>query len=191
MSLDLPGFADPVADAQATFRSVLDALAHPGRIAAAGTALAAPPSLHPATAAVLLTLADGDTPLWLPPAFAAARDWLAFHCGVPFVATPAAAAFALADDLPAFDQFGSGSDVAPEDSTTLILQVAALGTGAAWRLSGPGLRTPETLAVTGLPDDFAARWASNHALYPRGIDLLLCCGRTLAALPRSVSVQEG
>ena len=28
-------------------------------------------------------------------------------------------------------------------------------------------------------------------LFPRGIDLILCAGDTLAALPRSVTVREG
>ena len=36
------------------------------------------------SAAVLLTLADHETPLWLDPAFAGARDWVAFHCGAAF-----------------------------------------------------------------------------------------------------------
>ena len=47
----------------------------------------------------------------------------------------------------------------------------------------------QALEVTGLPDDFPALWAANHALFPRGADLLLCCGTTLAALPRSVRVE--
>jgi alpha-D-ribose 1-methylphosphonate 5-triphosphate synthase subunit PhnH len=45
--------------------------------------------------------------------------------------------------------------------------------------------------VYGLPRDFAAIWQRNHALFPRGIDLILCAGNQLAALPRSVSIREG
>ena len=64
-SVELPGFTDPVTDAQATFRAVLDAMARPGTIHSAGECLAAPAPLDRATAAVLLTLVDHETPLWL------------------------------------------------------------------------------------------------------------------------------
>ena len=53
-----------------------------------GERLTAPAPLDPATAAVLLTLVDNETPLWLDPAVAAARDWLAFHCGASIVDAP-------------------------------------------------------------------------------------------------------
>ena len=62
-----PGFADPVFDSQATFRAALDALARPGRVAALPPVLTPPAPLNPATAALCLTLADLDTPLWLDP----------------------------------------------------------------------------------------------------------------------------
>ena len=65
MTPDRPGFADPVADAQSCFRAVLDATSRPGTVKAAGTGLRPPVPLDPATAAVLLTLADADTPLGL------------------------------------------------------------------------------------------------------------------------------
>ena len=64
-TLTLPGFAEPVADAQTTFRAVLDAMARPGTIHQVGANLSPPAPLDPATAAVLLTLADNETPLWL------------------------------------------------------------------------------------------------------------------------------
>src|SRR5581483_12345526 len=51
-----PGFAEPVAGAQACFRAVLDAMARPGCIRRAGIDLSPPSPLAPATAAVLLTL---------------------------------------------------------------------------------------------------------------------------------------
>ena len=190
-TLDRPGFADPAVDAQACFRAVLDATSRPGSLAAAGLGLSPPPPLGPAMAAVLLTLADGDTPLWLDPAAAAAWDWLAFHCGIPRAAAAGSAAFVCALAMPSLASLHPGTDLAPEGSATLVLQVAALGEGAPYRLSGPGLRIPATLRVAGLPGDFVAQWAANHARYPLGVDIVLCAGPMLCALPRSVCVEEG
>ena len=183
------GFADPVLDSQACFRAVLDALAHPGRIVAA-EAPDPPPTLDPATAAVLLTLVDAETPLWLGDAAAPARDWIAFHCAVPLAAR-GEAAFGLSLGAVSLAGFGTGTDDAPEDGATLILQVAALGRGLALRLSGPGLTAPAVLRVDGLPSGFVQEWAANHAMFPRGVDLILCAGNRLAALPRSVRIEEG
>ena len=189
-ALTLPGFADPVGEAQATFRAVLDAMARPGRLHRAGERLTPPPPLDKATAAVLLTLVDNETPLWLDADAAAARDWLAFHCGAAIVAAIEAAAFAVALSLPDLATLPAGTHEAPELSATLILQLAALGAGARYRLSGPGLREPALLSATGLPAGFASAWQRNHALYPCGVDIVLCAGTTLTALPRSVSVEE-
>ena len=71
------------------------------------------------------------------------------------------------------------------------MQVAALGEGAEYRLSGPGLAAPAMLRVRGLPDGFGGIWRKNHALYPRGVDVVLSAGTILAALPRSVRIEEG
>lgn len=189
MSNDLsPGFADPVADAQSCFRAVLDAMARPGQVhPVAG--VSAPAPLCDAAAAVLLTLADQETPLWLDPAAATARAWIAFHTGAPVV--PAGEAmFAMALSLPDLTDFSNGSDEMPETSATVVLQVASLHAGQQFVLQGPGLREPRSLMIDGLPSDFAAVWERNHALYPRGIDLILCAGNELTALPRSVTVRE-
>lgn len=189
MSIDQPGFADPVLESQACFRAVLGALARPGSLHEAGAGLVPPAPLAPAAAAVLLSLVDGETRLWMAPDFAPARDWVNFHCGTAPVASAEAAAFLLAGELPDLAALDAGSDEQPDASATVILQVAAFGRGRRLRLSGPGLHAPATLAVDGLPEDFVTAWAANHALFPRGVDLLLCCGEQLAALPRSVRVE--
>jgi alpha-D-ribose 1-methylphosphonate 5-triphosphate synthase subunit PhnH len=149
---------------------------------------APPPPLHRATAAVLLTLLDADTPLWLDDAALAVRDWIAFHAGAPS-ASRTGAAFGLAVSATSLAGFVAGSDEGPETSATLILQVAALGAGRALRLSGPGLAAPTTLRVDGLAADFVAEWAANHRLFPRGIDLVLCAGNHLAAFPRTLQIE--
>jgi alpha-D-ribose 1-methylphosphonate 5-triphosphate synthase subunit PhnH len=184
---DRPGFADPAAEAQRCFRAVLDAMARPGTIHDAGCS-APPPPLCPAAAAVLLTLVDHETPLWLDPAFRAARDWVAFHCGAAF-APPDGAAFLLTAELPSLPALRQGSDEAPEESATVILQLPRLGAGARFRLGGPGLAGPAVFSAEGLPRGFAALWAANHAGFPRGVDLILCAGGQLAALPRTVAVE--
>ena len=193
----LPGFADPVRDSQATFRALLDAMAHPGKIqnvrpaSAAldhGAGLAISP-LHPATAALLLTLADAETPLWLDPAVIAVTGWVAFHCGAPLVSA-AEAQFAVALADPPFAALHAGTDEEPENSATLILQVAALGAGDCYTLTGPGLASATTFAAAGLPPEFQAFWSANHRLFPRGIDLILTEGDRFAALPRTVRMER-
>jgi alpha-D-ribose 1-methylphosphonate 5-triphosphate synthase subunit PhnH len=188
-TIALPGFGDPVGEAQATFRAVLDAMARPGQLHHAGEQLTAPAPLDSATAAVLLTLIDNETPLWVDAAAGAARDWLAFHCGAVIADAPDQALFALALSLPDLALLSPGSHETPESSATLILQIAALGSGTPYHLAGPGLREPALLMANGLPADFIQVWQQNHALYPRGVDVVLCAGTTLTALPRSVSIE--
>lgn len=187
MTAVLPGFADPIADAQAAFRAVLDAMGSPGRLVQAGTGLRPPTPVCPAAGAVMLALLDMDTPLWLDAAFGAARDWIAFHCGAPATEAGSARFAAGLGALP-LHGFDAGTDEAPETSATLILQVDQLGRGTPFRLRGPGIRDAAWLEVGGLPGGFVEEWGANHARFPRGVDVLLCAGTTLAALPRSVKV---
>lgn len=183
------GFADPVQDSQAVFRAVMDAFSRPGTVHRVGCPTDPPPPLHRATAAVLLALADAETPLWLCPAAALAQDWIAFHCGAPLV-PKAAAAVGLAVTPLALDGFQTGTDEQPELGATLILQIEALNQGRTLTLSGPGLATPLTVRVAGLAGSFVADWARNAALFPRGVDVVLCAEDRLAALPRTVQIQE-
>jgi alpha-D-ribose 1-methylphosphonate 5-triphosphate synthase subunit PhnH len=69
--------------------------------------------------------------------------------------------------------------------------VAGLIADEGWRLTGPGIQHEHHLRVLGAPADFVSAWARNQALFPRGVDVLLCAGDSIAALPRSVMIAEG
>ncbi len=186
-----PGFADPVLDAQAAFRAVLEAMSRPGRVQRAGAGLRPPAPLVPAAAAALLALADAATPLWHD-AGAEAEAWLRFHAGAPVAALPRDAAFVLAAGAPpALAMLDPGTEEEPERGATLLIQVEALEEGAGLRLTGPGIEHEHRLAVRGLPEGFVAAWAANRAIFPRGVDVILCAGERLAALPRTVAIAEG
>jgi alpha-D-ribose 1-methylphosphonate 5-triphosphate synthase subunit PhnH len=185
------GFADPALDAQATFRCLLDAIAHPGRIVMAPGELPVPPApLLPPAYAAALTLLDFETPLWLDPALAtpAVVESLRLQCGCP-IALQAEARFALLagpdGSLAAFHQ---GTPEYPDSSATLIWQVAKLEAGRGVRLTGPGIRTGAQLHVEGLPTDFWAQWQTNHRQFPLGVDVVLVTENRLAALPRSIEI---
>jgi alpha-D-ribose 1-methylphosphonate 5-triphosphate synthase subunit PhnH len=186
MDTRFPGFADPVLDAQATFRAVLEAMSRPGRVQTVVPPPEAPPGLSPAAAAVLLTLVDATTPLRLA-AGAEAESWVRFHCGCPLQRD--GAAFVL-DPAATLLDLEAGTDEEPERGATLILEVAGLEEGQGWRLSGPGIRAEHRLHVVGAPPEFVADWARNHARFPRGVDAILCAGTRIAAVPRSVRIEE-
>src|SRR5215469_12549444 len=90
-----PGFAAPGLDAQAVFRAALTALSEPGRVIDLPVVLDAGLPAGPAALALLLALADADTPLWLDRRAGATAGFLAFHTGAPIIAEPRAARFAL------------------------------------------------------------------------------------------------
>ncbi len=207
--LDLePGLAQPVHDAQAVFRTVLQAMARPGRVFALPEAVLqavgrpADREGRPVGAglsALLPTLLDADTsvrPLGRL-ASGALRAWLRFHTGVREPADDAAPAdftlVAAADLQPAHWQaLPLGSDELPQRGGTLVVEVDALGdaagAGLALQLRGPGIAQQQALRVDGLPLDF---WHHRQALqvqFPCGFELILLCGGRVAALPRSTRI---
>lgn len=190
------GFVDPVFDAQATFRSVMDAMANPGRIEELSAAPDMPRRLALSLAAIALALVDHDTPVFLDRAFAADRDVaasLSFHTGCRFVEDGSLAGFALIGDpqnCPALASFAQGTLEYPDRSTTLLLQVDRLDNEAGLRLRGPGIAEFRRLSAAPLPQNFTQELRANRERFPQGVDLLLCCGTRLAALPRSSRVDE-
>jgi len=189
-------FADPVHEAQRAFRAVMNALARPGTIQPVVGLADAPAPLSPVAAAVALTLADYETPVFLDAPLAANADvarYLAFHSGARVVEAPSQAHFAVIGNpasVADFGEFALGTDIYPDRSTTLILQVASLTSGPALTLSGPGIKGAATLSASGLPADIVQRLAANHALFPRGVDLILAGPDAVAALPRTTRIRS-
>ncbi|MFK8250526.1 phosphonate C-P lyase system protein PhnH [Ancylobacter terrae] len=190
------GFAEPVRDAQAAFRAAMWALARPGRSRPVAADLQPPAPLSPVAAALVLALADFETPLWLDPMLAGVPEvarFLRFHTGAPIVAEPELAAFAVIADaakLPDFNIFSRGTPDYPDRSATLIVQVERF-TGQGMVLEGPGIQGAIAFGATPLPADFINRIKANRASFPLGVDLLLAGPDAVAGLPRSVRAREG
>ncbi|MDP4302088.1 phosphonate C-P lyase system protein PhnH [Leptothrix discophora] len=170
--------------------------------------------LGSACAALLLTLCDSETTLWWSPGprLPQLHAWARFHAGVRWVERVEDAEFvglrgaALTPAL--WSRLRTGSDTAPQGSATLLVEVDLLKGLAAdasdrddaadaadgvdplrddvrLRLEGPGIETAHELRVAGIPrETWLARIAAQPD-YPRGVDLLLCCGSRVVGLPRS------
>lgn len=184
------GFADPVLDSQAVFRAVLDAMSRPAVPVPCPRLPDAPAPLFAATGAVLLSLADLETPVWLDPVLDRdpVRAWLRFHCGCPLVTDRAAAAFALVGDaarVPSLTAFARGSADNPEGSATVLIQVAGFGDGGPC-FTGPGIRDAARLDPAGIDAALWRDWARNGALFPQGVDILFTAPDRFAGLPRSI-----
>lgn len=189
-------FDDPVTGAQRVFRAVLQALSRPGEHVPLPVSLPYCPAMPSGLAAITLALADYETPLWLDATLAgdeSVRQFLAFHTGAPLTNDTGKATFALAacaSQLPDFAQFAIGTLEYPDRSTTIVAAVTAFDGGKVFHLEGPGIDGRVSVAPQGLPEDFPDRMTRNHALFPRGVDIILVAGHTIIGLPRSVNIME-
>ena len=179
------GFANAPIDAARAFRACLNALARPGRIERI-RGVQPPAPLSVAAGAVLLTLCDPETPVYLTEELSVAPviDWLRFHTGAP-LCSPADAHFALGSwsMLHPLSAYMVGTPEYPDRSATLIVACDQLD-GATHRLRGPGIEHHHDVT---LPE--AAAFQVNRALFPLGLDFYFTAGDKLMGLPRTTIVE--
>lgn len=186
----LASFNHPVADAQRAFRRILKAMSEPGVMVSLPLAQGWG-NLSPAATAVLLTLVDQESTLWIDPQAdnETLRSNLRFHTGAPISdRRDAPFALSLAASNPSPSDFAAGDNLAPEKSTTLIIEVPSLNGGLTLRLSGPGLREPRAIAPQ-LPESVLAYLRNRPHPFPQGVDLIFTCGEAMMALPRTTDVE--
>jgi alpha-D-ribose 1-methylphosphonate 5-triphosphate synthase subunit PhnH len=190
LTTQIPGFKDPVHDAQQTFRTLLDALARPG-LSQTSTPVTAPDGLTTGCAAACLTLLDLETSVWLQPGMpAAAKSWLLFHTGCRFTEQPQTADFAVIIDIktmPRLDSFNWGTAEYPEASTSLLIQLPSLQGQHSVTLEGPGILRATTLQAP-LNQDFWQQWQEITANYPLGLDAWLFAENQVLGLPRTTCI---
>ncbi|MBB4952920.1 alpha-D-ribose 1-methylphosphonate 5-triphosphate synthase subunit PhnH [Agrobacterium vitis] len=187
------GFADPVFDSQTVFRAVMDAMAQPGTQRTIAPHIKPPSGLGLAQGAIALTLCDHDVTVWLSSALvkASVGAWIGFHTGASMVDAKNDCQFAFLELGTArltFSAFALGSQDYPDRSATLVLELPSLTGGPELVLQGPGIKDQVVIAPLGLPEAFVLQWQENHQQFPRGVDLVLTCGRDLLCLPRSCHI---
>ncbi|MDR0702401.1 MAG: phosphonate C-P lyase system protein PhnH [Azoarcus sp.] len=188
-----PGFPDPVRDAQQVFRAALTVMSEPGkeRLLTAGRQIA---GLHGASYALLLALADADTPVWISPRLdhPALRANLIFHCNCPITAHRPEAALAVLDGEAAHDttslrEFSVGDIRRPDRSCTLIVQLPRLTGGAPMLWRGPGIPLEHRVFLPLAEAFWQAREKRNA--FPLGLDIFFTAGERLMGLPRTTHTQ--
>ncbi len=183
---------DPAHDNQRIFRAILLTMAQPGTVTVLGNWPNPPKGPHPAAAAVCLTLADMDTPMWVnSPAPVDVTTYLRFHCGCPIIRSQEECTFGLildGNELPDLERFNPGDIEYPDRSATLIIQVSPIGIGSGVSLSGPGIRDNTLLHVDGLHPDFWQAMQQNSRRFPLGYDVILTTETEIVSLPRSIQV---
>lgn len=180
------GFSDAPLESAQAFRKIMNVMAKPGLIE--DLAIATPPKpLSPAMGTLLLTLCDGQTPIFLTDEYdvPAVREWITFHCNAPF-SDAKTCMFAVGDwkSLLPLDQYPIGISEYPDRSTTLIVEMSELRSQGK-ELSGPGIKT-----VTQLSLPSSETFQRNALLYPLGLDFYFTCGDKIAALPRTTKVTD-
>lgn len=194
----LPGFADPVHDAQRTFRAILTAMSRPTLpqhlAVVREESLRVPAPLGASVGAVLLALCDEHTPIWLDPALLVTDDvtsWLRFHTGAPLTAEVGEAAYVVVttpEEVPALSELAQGTDEEPHLSATLVIDATHVLPTEDLVASGPGVDGEVRWDGAGLPSGFLTEWRAERAQFPRGVDVILPAGISVRALPRTTEL---
>lgn len=189
----LAGFDQPIEQSQQAFRLILKALSEPGVIVELPD-VPAWGALNAATTAVLLTLADQETPLQLCAELKCEQVLtnIRFHTGAALAARQEDVHLAVWDNQlqPAeLSALPHGSEVSPEFGATLVVQVSALEGSSALHLSGPGIEKQREISPS-LPMALRNYLLERPQRFPPGLDIILTSGGRLMALPRTTRVEE-
>ena len=179
------GFKNKSIDAANSFRTLMDLLAHPGKIVSLD--LCTPPKpLSVSAGTILLTLCDSETPIYLTQNYAVnnVKDWITFHTGAGFVdQSEACFAFGSWNELLPLTNFPIGTPKYPDRSTTVIAEIETLK-NSKFLLSGPGIKEKTLLSV---PDQKIL--SENQKLFPLGLDFYFTRGSSLSAVSRSTKIE--
>jgi alpha-D-ribose 1-methylphosphonate 5-triphosphate synthase subunit PhnH len=195
MTVQQPGFSQPITEAQQTFRELLAALSQPAQPRTLPVSLQPPAGLMGECAVAGLTLLDLETQIWLQPGFSPqVREWLLFHTGCRFSDSPQTADFALIGDpatMPELSLFCPGTAIDPERSTTLFVQLPSFANTSdspTVSCTGPGILHPCQVSLAGMPSDFWQQWQQNTRTYPLGVDIFFFSERQVMGFPRTTQV---
>lgn len=190
------GFSNPVFDAQLVFDRIMYALSRPGTVTVLPKLARAPSPVLPATAAIVQTLCDADTEIWMDAAIkenSEVKAWVNFHTGAPSATRFDDAQFAIvsnADDCADLAAFAQGTQEYPDRSATLIIQVEAITEDGDLLLHGPGIKDRTAIGVRDLPPQFLKQWHHNNQQFPRGVDVIFASPDALVCLPRTTKIRE-
>ncbi len=179
---------------QATFRTLLHAMSHPGIV----QPLPAPRDEDAhwgAALGVLQSLLDHEVTFHVASDEALPREQLLRRTGAravdlttaDFVLTDAAHA------LEAIETAREGPFEEPEHSATVVVVCDQIGAGSTViEVSGPGVDGELRFAVEGLSAELFQALARRNAVFPSGIDVVLVDrARQVACIPRSTRMRAG
>jgi alpha-D-ribose 1-methylphosphonate 5-triphosphate synthase subunit PhnH len=175
---DLNAWAAP--RQQTVFRQLMRAFSFPGRIQTLteGEALTQ----------TLATLVDREATLADPQDLLNALTLKRLQARMT---APELAQFIVADgSVPPLFEPCLGTLESPEGGATILLWVNALGKGAQWQLTGPGIATTQALAISGLDPAWLARRQDWNEGFPLGVDLILVDTNSVVALPRTTLAKD-
>lgn len=195
MAVQLEPAFDKVFDTQRIYRSMLDAIARPGKICTLpGLELRPPASLGSFAAGMAFTLLDSETSFTVVQDSGECQEYIRLNTGSEAVPVESAE-FIFAQggsDWAEISGINRGSLLSPEEGSTLVLMVERLardGQGVRLTLNGPGINGSISLVATGLEPAILDRVSKLNQEFPLGVDVFLVdSAGSLAAMPRSSSV---
>ncbi len=182
---------------QQSFRTILDAQSHPGRVCHLESSDPEHAELS-AMYAIIQTLCDNDTSLNLHESLKldSYKQWMTYQVRAKQTESISADFLALPCNILnslSLQDFNHGTLECPHLSSTLIIEVDALNTtnqnSIELNLSGPGIENHTKVAIDGISNDIWLERIQSRKDFPLGVDLLITYKDKFVAIPRSTILQ--
>ena len=193
---------DTIFDSQKIFRILLDAFAHPGKVANLSDLKIAPPSsISKASAGVLFTLLDIEVGFAVSTSDKKLRErieeYFIINTGVRLKNLESADFILALGELPKLERIKRGSLEYPDQGATVIYSVEEINESLfgidslSLTLTGPGINGKRVLSLKGLKKQEVMKIMEVNREFPLGADFLFTDRKgKFFALPRSTKIVE-